>query len=326
MKVPHTLLTRPGAEQRMAQGLQNVVGRTRISLPERSLADLIRDTVWEQLDSHAAPDTREGVSEAVEVWVNQRDIPVSVATLQDAAAFAQPPTSAVRDRIANLVPAGGTKRGTANSAIDRTIRVLNRLAGRMQNIPPSAMLSIPALVQLLNENVNGRIVVVTARRDDDLKLFGKVLGEELYESRRQAGRQTPFTSFIFDEADLFLPNDDNDEVTLAIRETCVTIARRGRKFGIGIGLATQRVTHLDTHVMGNLHTYFVSKLPRKTDRERVAEAFGIGDEQLAPTFSFRPGNWLVLSHDATGLKGVPIPTTADDANARIVRGASQGAQ
>ena len=69
--------------------------------------------------------------------------------------------------------------------------------------------------------------------------------------------------------------------------------------------------------MGNLHTYFVSKLPRAYDREKVAEAFGIGQEQLTPTFTFRPGNWLIISHDATGLKGVPIPVTAENANDRI---------
>jgi len=67
----------------------------------------------------------------------------------------------------------------------------------------------------------------------------------------------------------------------------------------------------------------VSKLPRSTDRQRVAEAFGIGEEQLAPTFTFRPGNWLIISHDATGLKGVPIPTVADDANERILQAAKE---
>ena len=77
---------------------------------------------------------------------------------------------------------------------------------------------------------------------------------------------------------------------------------------------------LDTEVMSNLHTYFVSKLPRADDRKRVAEAFGISEEQLTPTFTFRKGNWLVISHDATGLKGVPIPTAARDANERITNG------
>ena len=102
-----------------------------------------------------------------------------------------------------------------------------------------------------------------------------------------------------------------------MRELCVTLARRGRKFGLGLGISTQRSSLLDTEVMANLHTYFVSKLPRADDRQRVAEAFGISEDQLAPTFTFSRGNWLVISHDATGLKGVPIPTIAEDANVRI---------
>jgi len=58
----------------------------------------------------------------------------------------------------------------------------------------------------------------------------------------------------------------------------------------------------------------------------VAEAFGIGQEELSPTFSFRPGNWLVISHDATGLKGVPIPTQSENANQRIITAANQWIQ
>lgn len=318
LKLPPTLMLRNGAAQRVTDGLRQVVRRTRIALPEKSMADLIRDTVWEQLDPRAGPAAREGVSEAIEAWTGDRyGVPITVASLTEAVHFANPPGSPVRAALDALVPAG-PQRGTASSALDRTIRTLTRLSERMENIPPAGILPVPELVQMLNEDVVGRVVIVTGRRDSDLKLFGKVLGEELYESRRLVGRRTPFTTFIFDEADLFLPNDESDEVTAAIRETCVTIARRGRKFGLGIGLSTQRVTHLDTHVMGNLHTYFVSKLPRESDRGRVAEAFGIGQDQLAPTFSFRPGNWLILSHDATGLKGVPIPTTARDAVDRIM--------
>lgn len=124
--------------------------------------------------------------------------------------------------------------------------------------------------------------------------------------------------FFFDEADLFLPLDTKNEETARIKEFCVTLARRGRKFGLGIGISTQRASLLDTEVMGNLHTYFVSKLPRAGDRQRIAEAFGISDDQLSPTFTFRPGDWLIISHDATGLKGVPIPSYADDANKRII--------
>ena len=95
------------------------------------------------------------------------------------------------------------------------------------------------------------------------------------------------------------------------------LARRGRKFGIGIGIATQRTRYLNTSIMAQPHTYLVGKLPRKMDREVVQEAFGFSDEVLKQTFKFTKGDWLLASYDATGLTGVPIPIHAENANNRI---------
>jgi hypothetical protein len=176
-------------------------------------------------------------------------------------------------------------------------------------------------VDELNTN-EGRITIITGRRDSDIKEFTANLGNMLYESRRNRGTgEEPFTTTVLDEADLFIPNTTEDSETKIIKDMCVILARRGRKFRLGLGISTQRAAYLSTEILGNLHTYFVSKLPRKGDRERVAEAYGIGEEELSPTFSFQPGDWLIISHDATGLTGVPIPVRADNANTRITEAA-----
>jgi hypothetical protein len=65
------------------------------------------------------------------------------------------------------------------------------------------------------------------------------------------------------------------------------------------------------------HTYLVTKLPRESDREVVAEAFGVSKDMFRQTFKFKPGNWLSMSHDATGLKAIPVPIQTDDANVRL---------
>lgn len=69
--------------------------------------------------------------------------------------------------------------------------------------------------------------------------------------------------------------------------------------------------------MAQPHTYFISKLPRASDREAVAEAFGFGNEMLKQTFKFTKGQWLLVSHDATGLEAVPLPVKTEDANVRV---------
>ena len=124
-------------------------------------------------------------------------------------------------------------------------------------------------------------------------------------------------SFIFDEADEFTPQQAAGSYEES-KEIAETLARRGRKFGLGLGIATQWIRYLDTSIMAQLHTYLVSKLPRKTDREAVTEAFGMSDEMLRQTFTFQAANWLLVGHDATGLKAVPVPLYAQDANQRII--------
>ena len=101
------------------------------------------------------------------------------------------------------------------------------------------------------------------------------------------------------------------------RTVATQIARRGRKFGVGLAIATQRITYLDTSILGQPHTYFVSKLPRKSDREKVGQAFGLSDETMIQTLRFSKGQWLLVSYDATGVEGFPVPVQLPDANVRI---------
>jgi DNA helicase HerA-like ATPase len=96
---------------------------------------------------------------------------------------------------------------------------------------------------------------------------------------------------------------------------------------LGLGIATQRIRYLDTNIMAQPHTYFISKLPRMSDRQAVAEAFGVSEELLNQTFKFKKGQWLLISHDATGLEAVPVPIRAPNANDRLsawLRGRHKG--
>jgi DNA helicase HerA-like ATPase len=174
------------------------------------------------------------------------------------------------------------------------------------------------LIQELERADHSSLLVVTSHDPNQLRIFAKELGETAFETRRRSGNITPLVSFIFDEADEFIPQKDVGTYKDS-REIVEELARRGRKFGLGVGIATQRARYLDTSIMAQPHTYLVSKLPRKSDRDAVAEAFGISEDMFRQTFKFKPGNWLLMSHDATGLKAVPVPIQAEDANERIRR-------
>ncbi|PLZ98800.1 ATPase [Fischerella thermalis CCMEE 5268] len=173
------------------------------------------------------------------------------------------------------------------------------------------------VVKDLNNDKQSSLWIIQAHNSNELRNFSKRLGEKVYEERRQNGLVDPLVSFIFDEADEFIPSKTNGESYENSKEIVETLARRGRKFGLGIGIATQRTRYLDTSIMAQPHTYLVSKLPRESDRDVVAEAFGVSKDMFRQTFKFKPGNWLLMSHDATGLKAIPVPIQTEDANQRL---------
>ncbi len=188
----------------------------------------------------------------------------------------------------------------------------------MRPIPPNAFISIPELIDRLNDAESFGLYIIQSHNPDVLRHFAWMLGTFTFEQRRRSGQITPLVSFVFDEADEFIPQQAR-ETYAESSDIAMTLARRGRKFGLGIGIATQRVRYLNTSIMAQPHTYFVSKMPRKTDREVVAEAFGVSEDMFRQTFKFKKGDWLLMSYDATGLEAIPIPIHCDDANKRIER-------
>jgi len=185
-------------------------------------------------------------------------------------------------------------------------------------LPADLRVTIPQVVDRLNDRSASGLFIVQAHDPDELRHFAAMLGNATYENRRVSAQISPLVSFVFDEADEFIPQGAQDTYLESSR-IAMTLARRGRKFGLGLGIATQRVTYLNTSIMAQPHTYFVSKMPRKSDRERVSEAFGASEDIFRQTFKFKKGDWLLMSHDATGLDAIPIPIHTDDANVRIRR-------
>jgi len=219
------------------------------------------------------------------------------------------------------------KKGDLSATAIDNIRAFRQLVENKLNevksstpLPSESILSIFDIVADLIDTKTSSLYVIQSHDPDALRNFASKLGFILFESRRKKGITSPLASFIFDEADEFIPQQfDKDSSYSRSIAVAHMLARRGRKFGIGIGIATQRTRYLNTSIMAQPHTYFVSNLPRLTDRTAVQEAFGFSEEAFRQTFKFTKGDWLLASYDATGLKGVPIPIHAENANDRIVK-------
>jgi hypothetical protein len=206
---------------------------------------------------------------------------------------------------------------TAMSNLDEFQRLLREIPPQ-RAYPPQAVMTLDFIINQLNDQNHCSLIIIQAHDPDKLRDFASELGKELFERRRQRGIIYPLVSFVFDEADEFIPGQyERDSSYSRSARIVETLARRGRKFGIGVGICTQRVRYLKTSVMAQPHTYLISKMPRLSDREAIQEAFGFSEDMFRQTFKFAPGDWLLISHDATGLKAVPIPIHAQDANERI---------
>ncbi|PFH17081.1 hypothetical protein [Caldicellulosiruptor bescii] len=173
------------------------------------------------------------------------------------------------------------------------------------------------LIDILNRPDEKALVIFQSHDPDELRNIAYQIGMAIFEDRRRSGKIDPVVSFIFDEADEFIPQDAKDSYERS-SEVVMHLARRGRKFGLGIGIATQRITYLNTNIMAQPHTYFVSKLPRKSDQERITDAFGISEDMFKQTFKFKKGCWLLVSYDAIGLEAVLLPIYVQNANDAVL--------
>lgn len=239
-----------------------------------------------------------------------------------------------RDRILNQIidylsrELGQVTTDKARDAINEFINIIRQHQGSRGVLREGLGTSPRAIANLLNwqpredhHTYQPSLIIVIGENEYRIAEFARLLIEETFNQRRNESILHPTVSFIFDEADIFIGTTERgrrDEASSSVIEQATLLARRGRKFGLGLGLATQRVRYLDTSIMAQPHTYFISKLPRKSDREVVAEAFAISDATFEQTFAFTTGQWLVTSHDATGLKGTPFPVRVENANARII--------
>jgi len=204
------------------------------------------------------------------------------------------------------------------------LQELSRIWNRAEDIRRAGALdTIETLVRRLNQETEERMLIVFySESPDSLRATFAEIARRLYDERRARGQNEPPVLLIVDEADEFVPGKalELGRIFESSRAAAETIARRGRKLGLGLCIATQRAGYLDTRMMGQLHTYFISKLPRKYDREVVADAYGIDRSVVDQALHFSAGQWLVISHTATGMRGVPIPAQFQNAEDRVLEG------
>lgn len=118
-----------------------------------------------------------------------------------------------------------------------------------------------------------------------------------------SGRKQPLLLLI-EEAHRFLPENSNAEISKnQTAEILSTIAKEGRKYGVGLMVVTQRPTEIDSTILSQCGTMIALRTTNSGDRAKIAAGFpddlgGLAD--LLP--ALRTGEGLFLG------EALPIPS------------------
>lgn len=151
-------------------------------------------------------------------------------------------------------------------------------------------------------------LIVSSEKEKMVEIIDELLSQSL-KSRRKTGTKRHDVLFVIDEAHEFVlnPNEsgvpDNEKKCSRMIER---LTRMGRKYGLGICMASQRTAHLNTTALSNCHTTFAGTLPRKYDRTTLTEAYAVSPEVVDRVVTFPAGNWYIVSNGAMGINNVPI--------------------
>lgn len=167
-------------------------------------------------------------------------------------------------------------------------------------------LNFSTLASKILENNSKRLNIVyipepsTARR-----AVSEFINKLLYLKKRKGIKKKVLV--LLDEAQEFIPDTkEKGDFSYHSNVAVEALLRQGRKYRAHCWLCTQRVARLNVSALQQLHSYFVSTMPRSYDRNVIADAFSLSFDVVDRTTQLETGEWLFVSYKATKQKNVPV--------------------
>ncbi|HEY9886252.1 MAG TPA: ATP-binding protein, partial [Vampirovibrionales bacterium] len=145
------------------------------------------------------------------------------------------------------------------------------------------------------------IIKLDGVEEEEQQIIAAILLRKVYEARERATRQVeeldPKNSVeypvfgLIEEAHRFAPSGDGQSASTKILKTVLS---EGRKFGVGVGLITQRPGKLDQNVLSQCMTQFLMRIINPIDQDSVAKGVeGAGRDLLKELPSLSKGQVIV---------------------------------
>ena len=105
-----------------------------------------------------------------------------------------------------------------------------------------------------------------------VSVLARIIFEALQRHRRENGEELP-TTLVLEEAHTFVHRDLRDESSSPAARECAhvfeRIAREGRKFGLGLVLASQRPSEVSPTVLSQCNTFLLHRLVNDRDQDQM---------------------------------------------------------
>jgi uncharacterized protein len=131
------------------------------------------------------------------------------------------------------------------------------------------------------------IIKMDGLEEEEQQVIAAIILRKVYESREKAVREKEESNqknlieypvfVLLEEAHRFAPHGDGGGVSTKILKTVLS---EGRKFGVGVGLITQRPGKLDQNVLSQCMTQFLMRIINPLDQESVAKGVESAGREL----------------------------------------------
>jgi DNA helicase HerA-like ATPase len=221
--------------------------------------------------------------------------------------------------IAQVEPLLSTLRD--NSSLKMSFETLKKVVedGGLKSDEDDPWETLPDEI-LSTEKDSARVFVINLPEAEDARAQTAEVINQIFKRRKRSFSLSPQVLFIVDEAQEFIPQDarkgDNAyESSRAVER----LLRHGRKYNLYCWVSTQRIAHLNTSALQQLHSYFISTMPRPYDRQLVADSFAIDDAFMDRTLAFQNGDWLITSFKATATQNIPVFFHAENNEETLIK-------
>ena len=151
---------------------------------------------------------------------------------------------------------------------------------------------------IVNALKSKKTVIIRGEYDIVAPMMGHIIGD-LWRKRKDfkdglSSEEFPPMIIVLDESHIFAPKFNTDHKT-PLKKPLQDISREGRKYGIFLVCATQRISELDSTILSQMSTKIVLKTAQEADKLIVQKECGLSEFENNRLHLLNSGHGYIIS-------------------------------